>query len=117
MPISKAELMLRGARSRLVEINRERLELVKLFPELEAAIPVPEIIEPPVGASGRRLVKGGTTHKVWQWMVTHGNSTTVQAVADALHIPPKTAYTSLNQLVQQKLATKIGRTGYRLIRK
>lgn len=111
--IKKHDLLLRGARSRLVELDKERFELIKMFPELETG-PPPEREEPPVGASGRRLVKGGSTHKVWLYMVGHPGLVTVGLISQALHIPQKTAYSSLNQLVAQRLAVKFGRGSYKL---
>lgn len=119
MVISKYELMLRGARSRLVELNKERLELIKMFKELDIAEAEQkpannDLLDPPVGASGRRLQKKGPPHRIWNYLTQHPGTTTAIAVAGVLKITLTQARGALNQLVKQKLAVKVGRGTYKL---
>lgn len=116
--ISKHDLMLRGARSRLVELNKERLELLKMFKELDIQEEKPvlnnHLPEPPKGASGRRLVKGGTIHKLWAYMSNHPVIITPDDITEPLKLSRTGATSALNQLVGQKLAVRVGRGRFRL---
>jgi hypothetical protein len=113
MSINKNELMLRGARSRLVELDKERLEILKLFPELDTQTQAPSNAQPPVGASGRRLMKTGTAFKLWSFMTGEG-VVTAGLASEKLRLSKKTVYNALTQLEKQKLAVKVGRGQFRI---
>jgi hypothetical protein len=62
MGINKTELMKMGARSRLVEIEQERAELLRIFPDLELK-PQPQPAQPAPKDNGHEKQsprKGGT---------------------------------------------------------
>lgn len=117
--VDKHELMIRGARSRLVDLNKERLALLKMFKELDVQEELverrvrQELPEPPLGASGRRLVRGGSAHRTWA-ALEKGRRVTPDDVAGLTGVPRKQANQSLNQLVAQKLVRRVKRGVFQL---
>lgn len=120
MNIDIRDFALRGARSRLVELEKEKQAILKRFKELdleEAASEAAAELEPPLGAGGRRLSKTGLTFKVWAWWVTEKkiNSISTRDVVEALGVKSGAASGAINQLVAQKLAKRVGRGVFRLV--
>lgn len=118
MNIDIRDFALRGARSRLVELEKEKQAILKRFKELdleEAASEAAAELEPPLGAGGRRLSKTGLTFKVWWVTEKKINSISTRDVVEALGVKSGAASGAINQLVAQKLAKRVGRGVFRLV--
>ena len=113
--INKQELMLMGARSRLVELETERLQLLKMFPELDISN------EPPPRKKARQVrkarkqkakVQRGKIKPIAMVLLTKHKEVTPQMLAEDANIELKRANNILHNLMSNGEAKRIGRGIY-----
>jgi predicted Rossmann fold nucleotide-binding protein DprA/Smf involved in DNA uptake len=92
--ISKQNLMLMGARSRLVEIEQERLQILKMFPELDTT-PQPT-----------------TSNKTVNYIKSQNKPVSVADIAKHFHISVSAANQRLLEARKKGLVERIKRGYY-----
>lgn len=114
--ITKQELMLMGARSRLVEIETERLQLLKMFPELDINT------EPPPRKKAHQVrkarkqkkakVQRGKVKPIAMVLLTKHKEVTPRMLADDANVDLTRANNVLHAMMSNGEAKRISRGIY-----
>jgi predicted transcriptional regulator len=113
--INKQELMLMGARSRLVELETERIQLLKMFPELDISETPPRKKARQVRKARKQKkvkVQRGKIKPIAMVLLTKHKEVTPQMLADDANIELKRANNILHNLMANGEAKRIGRGIY-----